>query len=317
MRPIVTKIGQYGFAKYQSQVVDLRYGLLTALNEQLDHTIRISTEDLHFLARGIVTRPNHEKTINVLCGTMAVISPIYAASYYFATTVALSSWNIYPRSLIGVIAGLMKWLFMCRTSFNLINKLIHALTFTAILCIADQRYLPLWFHTVLGVVSVFAGMTTALSSAGGLLKYLLPQLGFWADSDSLEGIMGALAVALMTNGPSKIYDVSEMLANMLEALGGYCSTKEVKIKRQWGTTKQQCILRLMQAIASLTPDQIMSRYTRFNPQSGLHEVNDEYSAFKQFLSTMSDEDYVQWLNNKICSMPEETHYSLDAVISLV
>ena len=302
MRPMINSIKQKGFAEHRDLITNLRQRLLESLNEQLEPIHKVPSHDLNLLAQGILNRPNYPKIRTSLRFFTAAAAPFYAISYYFASVEALNSWTSSLRSLIGSLAGLMKWSFMCHTSFSLINKFINGITNSAILAITNQQYLPPWTHHVANIASTLAGITTALSSAGGILEYVLPHLGFWSDANSLTGLSAALGVAVLTNATPKIYDVSEMLNNLIETIAQYASTAEKKRLVRLGENKTQFVLRLMRTIASYSPAEVMLRFTRFNNETNTHEPNEEYQHLIEKITKIKEADYMGWLHPEI---PEE------------
>lgn len=197
--------------KYQSMALEIRRNLLLA-----SRSLDVSDENFERLCAGQLSeKPKYDRYKSALKIFMLLAAPIYASSYYFATQTAVSEWSEFAAIFVALISFMLKTAFIWRTGFNLVDKIFFGMIDQPILSRANSYALPRSAQISLSVFSVSAGITTASASAGTLLKYLLPQVGFLGSETSLNGLIAALIISVCANSFSKIYDIDALLRNLV------------------------------------------------------------------------------------------------------
>lgn len=193
----------------------------------------ISAANFERLCAGELTEESrYEKHKIALKIFMLLTAPIYAISYYFATQEAVQNWPEIISILVSLIAFALKTAFIWRTGFNLVDKIFSAVLDKPILALAHQSSLPWGVKIMASLLSAAAGITTASASAGTLLKYLLPQVGFLGDTKSINGLIVALAISVGANSFSKIYDIDALLRGFFEKILSCCGSQKIETEER-------------------------------------------------------------------------------------
>ncbi len=240
----------------------IRRRLMESLNVVLNEEAKISEAAMQCIVRRERTEAAQCTALRaVVKSTMLIFACLYAVSYYVASRKATTSWEIYFSLVIAVLAAALKAGFICRTGFNLIEKVVSSYTDTPILKLKNSSFLSPRAKLLFSMLSCFAGMVAATASAGNLLRYLIPQVMFLGSENSLDGVMAAITISLIANSFSKIFDIDIMLKNMGERIL-YCRAGEQQQLMQChGQGSNQLALRLMRYYRDLSDSELLREFS--------------------------------------------------------